>query len=65
MCVHLHACALVDEAQGREHTINWAAWIGHAELTRLKWVERQCEDCDADHIMSAAEGSPFFRLCPR
>lgn len=46
MC--LRACALIDEAQGREHAINWATWIGHAELTRLKCVEQQREECDAD-----------------
>lgn len=44
----VHACALIDEAWGREHAINWATWIGHAELTRLKYVELQHKECDGD-----------------
>lgn len=41
VCVNAHASALTEEAQGRESTINWATWISHAELMRLKCVEQQ------------------------
>lgn len=48
VCVCLHASALIDEAQGREHAIKWATWMFHAALTRLKCVEQQREECEAD-----------------
>ena len=47
MCVH--ACALIEEAQGRESTINWATWISHAELMRLKCVEQHRQEGISDH----------------
>lgn len=67
VCVCVHACALIEEAQGREHAINWATWIDHAELTRLKCVELHREECHANHALAftiIAKGSLFFRLRP-
>ncbi len=49
VCVCAHACALIEEALGRESTINWATWINHAKLMRLKCVERQRREGIADH----------------
>lgn len=37
----VRACVLTEEALGRESTINWATWISHAELMRLKRVEQE------------------------
>lgn len=49
VCMPVHSCALIEEAQGRESTINWATWISHAKLMRLKCVERQHWEGIADH----------------
>lgn len=62
----VHACALIDEAWGREHAINWATWIGHAELTRLKYVELQHKECAGDRagVYDHCERFPVYRLRP-
>ncbi len=49
VCVCAHAHALIEEALGRESTINWATWISHAQLMRLKCVEQQRREGIADH----------------
>lgn len=56
MYVAVYVCvfarALNEEAQGRESTINWATWISHAQLMRLKCVEQRRREGIADHTQT-------------
>lgn len=52
ICVHVHGCAVIVEAQCGESAINWATRISHAELMRLICVKQRCQEDNVDQTQA-------------